>query len=68
MKITRKQIRKLIKEIRDADIEEWDNARTALDAIYQDLASSKEEEDQYDAIDLILDKAGEYTFEEHERL
>ena len=64
MRITRKQIRKLIKEIRDVDIGEWDDARAALDAIYQDLADAKEEAAQYDAIDLLLDKAGVYALED----
>lgn len=62
MKITRKQLRNIIKEALDVNPEEWSSARAKMDDILGGIADEERDDLSYEAINVLLREPGLHSW------
>ena len=65
MKITRRQLRSIIKEALDVNPEEWASAQAQMDDILGGIADEERDDLSYEAIEMLLGKVGWHTWREN---
>ncbi len=65
MRITRRQLRRIIREALDVNPEEWSSAQAKIDSILGGIANEERDDLSYEAINVLLNEPGMHAWRQH---
>ncbi len=65
MKVTIRQLRRIIKEALDINSEEWNSARAKMDSVLGGIADEERDDLSYEAINVLLNEPGIHAWREN---